>query len=57
MVINPLQVLTRCRPPVGQDADPSLHRGFAFVQFAESGEAEKAVAELNGAKTLGVGEG
>ncbi|CAJ1456533.1 unnamed protein product [Effrenium voratum] len=36
-----------------KDADPSLHRGFAFVQFAESGEAEKAVAELNGAKICG----
>ncbi|CAJ1340438.1 unnamed protein product [Effrenium voratum] len=38
---------------VKEDADPSLHRGFAFVQFAESGEAEKAVAELNGAKICG----
>merc|ERR1712085_222857 len=33
----------------------SHHRGFAFVQFADMGSAEKAIQELNGTKICGRG--
>lgn len=38
----------------GQGGNPA-HRGFAFVQYADSSFAERAVAELNGVKICGRG--